>query len=62
VETAKLRLSSQDEPGISRRRCGRGFRYLRPDGSPVTAAAELARVKALVIPPRLAGRVDLRYR
>jgi len=38
-------------PGIRRRRCGRGFRYLGPDGAPLTGAAALARIKALVIPP-----------
>jgi DNA topoisomerase IB len=38
-------------PGISRRRCGRGFRYLGPRGAPVTDAATLSRIKALVIPP-----------
>ena len=38
-------------PGISRRRRGRGFSYLEPDGAPVTDAAALSRIKALVIPP-----------
>jgi DNA topoisomerase IB len=38
-------------PGIARRRCGRGFRYLAADGMPLTDARALARIKALVIPP-----------
>ena len=38
-------------PGILRRRCGRGFRYLAVDGTPLTDMRALARVKALVIPP-----------
>ena len=38
-------------PGIARRRRGRGFSYLGPDGAPVTDAATLSRIKALVIPP-----------
>ena len=38
-------------PGIGRRRHGRGFRYLKPGGAPVTDAATLSRIKALVIPP-----------
>ena len=38
-------------PGIGRRRYGRGFRYLKPDGAPVTDAATLSRIKTLVIPP-----------
>jgi DNA topoisomerase IB len=46
-----LRRSELDEPGIRRRRSGRGFRYLGPDGSPLRDAVELARIKALVIPP-----------
>lgn len=37
--------------GIRRRRCGRGFRYFGPDGSPLADAAALSRIKALVIPP-----------
>jgi DNA topoisomerase IB len=37
--------------GFRRRRCGRGFRYLKTDGSPLTDQRALARVKALVIPP-----------
>jgi DNA topoisomerase IB len=38
-------------PGIRRRRHGRGFRYLGPDGAPLADAEALARIKALVIPP-----------
>ena len=38
-------------PGLRRRRCGRGFRYITADGKPVTDAHTLARIKALVIPP-----------
>ncbi|MEV5747086.1 DNA topoisomerase IB [Actinoallomurus sp. NPDC052308] len=37
--------------GIRRIRCGRGFRYVDPDGEPVRDPETLARVKALVIPP-----------
>src|ERR1700761_8997503 len=46
-ELAKADLTS---PGIQRRRSGRGFRYLDPDGKPLNAD-DRARVKALVIPP-----------
>jgi DNA topoisomerase IB len=38
-------------PGIRRRRHGRGFRYLGPDGAPVRDPEVAARMKALVIPP-----------
>jgi DNA topoisomerase IB len=36
--------------GITRRRCGRGFRYIGTDGRPVSPA-DKARIQALVIPP-----------
>ncbi len=38
-------------PGILRKRHGRGFRYLGPDGTPVRDPEVLGRIKALVIPP-----------
>jgi len=48
---AGLRHSSDDRPGIRRRRSGRGFRYLDPDGQPVRDADTLARIRSIVIPP-----------
>ncbi|MEV4169876.1 DNA topoisomerase IB [Nonomuraea sp. NPDC049709] len=48
---ADLRPSDQSEPGIARRRRGRGFSYTGPDGRPVRDPATLARIKALAIPP-----------
>ncbi|MGH3407281.1 MAG: DNA topoisomerase IB [Streptosporangiaceae bacterium] len=47
----QLSRSDPGEPGISRRRCGRGFRYFSPASEPVTDPATRARIKALVIPP-----------
>ncbi len=38
-------------PGLSRRRRGRGFSYHDTTGAAITDPAELARIKALVIPP-----------
>ncbi len=38
-------------PGIARRRCGRGFTYLRPNGKRVQDQGERARINALAIPP-----------
>jgi DNA topoisomerase IB/multimeric flavodoxin WrbA len=38
-------------PGLGRRRCGRGFRYLDERGRPIADAVVVARVKALVLPP-----------
>ncbi|GGV29100.1 DNA topoisomerase IB [Streptomyces spectabilis] len=39
------------DPGYARKRHGRGFRYLDPHGRPLRDAAELDRIKTLVIPP-----------
>ena len=46
-----LRFSTDAEPGISRRRAGRGFRYLGPRGKPINDAETLDRIRALAIPP-----------
>jgi DNA topoisomerase I len=46
-----LRYVSPDDPGIARRRRGKGFTYALPSGRTVTDAATLARIRALVIPP-----------
>jgi DNA topoisomerase-1 len=48
---AGLRYVSDNQPGIRRRRAGRGFAYVRPDGTPVGDTATLARIKKLAIPP-----------
>ena len=45
-----LRRATIDGPAISRRRRGRGFSYVGPNG-PVTDAEALERIRALVIPP-----------
>ena len=37
--------------GITRKRSGKGFRYLDPQGRPLRDAEHLRRIKALVIPP-----------
>ncbi|ORT55975.1 DNA topoisomerase IB [Streptomyces sp. CB03238] len=47
----RLSHSRPTDPGYTRLRHGRGFRYLDPAGQPLRDPAELARVKALVIPP-----------
>jgi DNA topoisomerase-1 len=46
-----LRYVSDEEPGIRRRRAGRGFAYIGPDGAPVREAGVLSRIRALAIPP-----------
>jgi DNA topoisomerase IB len=47
----RLRTSSCDRPGFSRVRHGRGFRYLDTAGEPLTDPEQLARIRALTIPP-----------
>jgi DNA topoisomerase I len=42
---------ADDEPGIRRRRRGRGFSYLTPDGTALPDGPERERCKALAIPP-----------
>ena len=49
--SGSLRRSDPDGAGIRRRRCGRGFTYLGPDGTTVKESRTLARIRALVIPP-----------
>jgi DNA topoisomerase-1 len=38
-------------PGIRRVKSGKGFRYLAPDGTTIRSAEEIARIRAIVIPP-----------
>ena len=47
----RLRTSDPRRPGLGRRRHARGFRYLDVDGGPLTDPAEVARLRALAIPP-----------
>ena len=48
---AGLVYVSDSDPGIRRLRQGNDFAYVRPDDSPLVAAAELARIASLAIPP-----------
>jgi DNA topoisomerase-1 len=48
---AGLRYVSDASVGIRRKRCGRGFRYVDPDGSTVTDPATRDRIAALAVPP-----------
>lgn len=53
-ETARragLRYVSDDEPGIRRRRCGRGFTYVDASGKTVRTDSIRERITELVIPP-----------
>ncbi|PTM38680.1 DNA topoisomerase IB [Bosea sp. 124] len=51
---ARLRRSSAATLTITRRRAGKGFRYLDGDGGRITDPATLARIRALAIPPAYA--------
>jgi DNA topoisomerase I len=47
----ELRFVSDVMPGIGRRRVGRHFSYLSPDGTPLRDPDAVRRIKALAIPP-----------
>jgi DNA topoisomerase-1 len=51
AEAAGLTYVSDTEPGIRRRRAGKGFSYRDADGKAIKDPATLARIKALAIPP-----------
>src|SRR5262249_46667042 len=51
ARAAGLRYVSDDTPGIRRARRGRGFSYVGSDGKPLRDRGELARIRALAIPP-----------
>jgi DNA topoisomerase IB len=48
---AGLVYVSDSDPGIRRLRQGNDFAYIKPDDSPLVAAADLARIASLAIPP-----------
>lgn len=49
--SAGLVYVSDSEPGIRRRRAGKGFSYRNPDGKAVRDEETLARIRSLAIPP-----------
>ena len=46
-----LRYVTDEQPGIRRRRAGRGFSYTGLDGRPIRERGVLDRIKSLAIPP-----------
>ena len=46
-----LRYVRDHEPGIRRMKAGKGFRYVKADGTAVRDEAALRRIRSLVIPP-----------
>ena len=51
AKEAGLRYADDRRPGITRRRAGKAFRYLDPEGRPIRDAETLARIKSLAVPP-----------
>jgi DNA topoisomerase-1 len=51
AEAAGLRYINGGGPCIRRMRCGKGFRYIGPDGKTLKDNKTLARIRALAIPP-----------
>ena len=54
VESAReagLRYTTDAIPGIGRKRAGKGFRYVGPDGKNIRDPQTLRRMRSLVIPP-----------
>jgi DNA topoisomerase-1 len=49
--TGRLRRVRCTDPGFTRRRAGRGFRYLNESGRAIRNAATLVRIRSLAIPP-----------
>jgi DNA topoisomerase-1 len=51
AEEAGLRYVTDERPGIRRRRAGRGFTYVAPDGTRIRDRALIERIRAIAIPP-----------
>jgi DNA topoisomerase-1 len=51
AEAAGLRFATDAEPGITRRRAGKGFHYLTTAGRPLKDQRTLKRIAKLAIPP-----------
>ncbi|WP_262029081.1 DNA topoisomerase IB [Microvirga sp. Mcv34] len=51
AETAGLLYVSDEEPGIRRKKSGKGFTYTKPGGGRVEDKATLERIRSLAIPP-----------
>ncbi len=51
AKEAGLRYVSDAQPGIRRKKAGKGFRYLDAEGKPVRNGDILRRIRSLVIPP-----------
>jgi DNA topoisomerase-1 len=55
TERARLRYFTDENPGIRRKRQGKGFAYVAPDGKRVRDPETLSRIRHLAIPPAWEG-------
>jgi DNA topoisomerase I len=55
AKAARLRYVTDTRPGIRRKRHGKYFGYIDPEGKPICDRETLARIKSLVIPPAWTG-------
>ncbi len=51
AKAAGLRYTTDAAPGIRRVKRGKSFTFVAPDGSPIRDKSQIARIKALAIPP-----------
>jgi DNA topoisomerase-1 len=51
AQAAGLRYVNDTQPGIRRKKSGKGFSYLGTDGKTIRDSRELARIRSLAIPP-----------
>ena len=51
AQAAGLRYVSDTQPGIRRKKAGKGFAYVGTDGKTIRDAKELTRIRSLAIPP-----------
>jgi DNA topoisomerase-1 len=51
AESAGLRYVSVDRPGIRRKKAGKGFRYVGPDGAKLSQPDVVRRIRSLAVPP-----------
>jgi DNA topoisomerase I len=51
AEAAGLRYVSDTQPGIRRKKSGKGFTYTGPDGKTIRGSTGLARIRSLAVPP-----------
>jgi DNA topoisomerase-1 len=51
AQAAGLRYVSDIQPGIRRKKSGKGFSYVDTNGKPIRDEKELARIRSLAIPP-----------